>query len=104
MRVRCLWNTVRFRRRGQRLSGSARGRHRQTDRTLAGEAAPIYVAARCPRSSRGFLASHRQRARLRFGDLGYRKAGLRERLMTLYLTLDAFPEVPALLKRLKQAG
>jgi 2-haloacid dehalogenase len=29
---------------------------------------------------------------------------LRERLMTLYLTLDAFPEVPAVLTRLKAAG
>jgi 2-haloacid dehalogenase len=36
--------------------------------------------------------------------LGIEKPGLRERLMTLYLTLDAFPEVPAVLKRLKQAG
>ena len=30
--------------------------------------------------------------------------GLRERLMDLYLTLDAFPEVPAVLRRLKDAG
>src|SRR5258706_3802273 len=29
---------------------------------------------------------------------------LRERLMALYLTLDAFPEVPAVLARLKAAG
>ena len=29
---------------------------------------------------------------------------LRERLMTLYLTLEAFPEVPAVLTRLKAAG
>jgi len=36
--------------------------------------------------------------------LGIEKPDLRERLMTLYLTLDAFPEVPAVLKRLKQAG
>jgi 2-haloacid dehalogenase len=36
--------------------------------------------------------------------LGIDKPGLRERLMTLYLTLEAFPEVPAVLKRLKQAG
>jgi len=36
--------------------------------------------------------------------LGIDKPGLRERLMTLYLTLDAFPEVPAVLKRLKLAG
>src|SRR5713226_8439088 len=32
------------------------------------------------------------------------KPGLRERLMTLYLTLDAFPEVPDVLRRLKAAG
>jgi 2-haloacid dehalogenase len=32
------------------------------------------------------------------------KPGLRERLMNLYLTLDAFPEVPDVLKRLKAAG
>jgi 2-haloacid dehalogenase len=32
------------------------------------------------------------------------KPGLRERLMNLYLTLDAFPEVPDMLKRLKAAG
>jgi 2-haloacid dehalogenase len=31
-------------------------------------------------------------------------AALRPRLMELYLTLDAFPEVPAVLKRLKEAG
>ena len=31
-------------------------------------------------------------------------AALRERLMNLYLALDAFPEVPAMLKRLKAAG
>lgn len=30
--------------------------------------------------------------------------GLRDRLMSLYLTLDAFPEVPATLARLKAAG
>lgn len=32
------------------------------------------------------------------------RPGLRERLMTLYLTLDAFPEVPEVLRRLKAAG
>src|SRR5260370_231161 len=32
------------------------------------------------------------------------KAGLRDRLMKLYLTLDAFPEVPDVLRRLKNAG
>jgi 2-haloacid dehalogenase len=32
------------------------------------------------------------------------KPGLRDRLMNLYLTLDAFPEVPDVLKRLKTAG
>src|SRR5215469_4201920 len=31
-------------------------------------------------------------------------AALRERLMTLYLELDAFAEVPAVLARLKDAG
>ena len=36
--------------------------------------------------------------------LGIEKPGLRERLMTLYLTLDAFPEVPTVLMRHKQAG
>ncbi|MEO9161909.1 MAG: haloacid dehalogenase type II [Casimicrobiaceae bacterium] len=36
--------------------------------------------------------------------LGIEKAGLRERLMQLYLTLDAFPEVPDVLRRLKTAG
>jgi 2-haloacid dehalogenase len=30
--------------------------------------------------------------------------GLRDRLMNLYLTLDAFPEVPDVLERLKRAG
>jgi 2-haloacid dehalogenase len=33
-----------------------------------------------------------------------RSPGLRERLMGLYRTLDAFPEVPETLRRLKQAG
>jgi len=32
------------------------------------------------------------------------KPGLRDRLMTLYLTLDAFPEVPNVLRQLKSAG
>src|SRR2546428_4835328 len=36
--------------------------------------------------------------------LGIDKPGLRERLMNLYLTLDAFPEVPDVLERLKRAG
>jgi 2-haloacid dehalogenase len=36
--------------------------------------------------------------------LAIEKSGLRDRLMNLYLTLDAFPEVPDVLKRLKQAG
>jgi 2-haloacid dehalogenase len=36
--------------------------------------------------------------------LGVNDAGLRDRLMNCYLTLDCFPEVPELLKRLKAAG
>src|SRR5579863_4176029 len=36
--------------------------------------------------------------------LGISGAGLRERLMNLYLTLEPFPEVPAVLQRLKRAG
>jgi 2-haloacid dehalogenase len=36
--------------------------------------------------------------------LGFADAALRERLMQLYLTLDAFPEVPETLRRLKAAG
>src|SRR5713101_288967 len=32
------------------------------------------------------------------------RSGLRERLLNLYLTLGAFPEVPEALARLKQAG
>lgn len=36
--------------------------------------------------------------------LGLTDAVLRSRLMNLYLTLDAFPEVPDMLKRLKAAG
>jgi 2-haloacid dehalogenase len=36
--------------------------------------------------------------------LGLSDAALRSRLMNLYLTLDAFPEVPDMLKRLKAAG
>jgi len=36
--------------------------------------------------------------------LQLRKAGLRERLMQLYLTLDAFPEVAPVLRALKAAG
>lgn len=36
--------------------------------------------------------------------LGLEQQGLRDRLMTLYLTLDTFPEVPAVLQRLKEAG
>src|SRR5258708_36219912 len=35
--------------------------------------------------------------------LALEKPGLRDRLMNLYLTLDAFPEVPDVLTRLKQA-
>src|SRR5260370_13109326 len=36
--------------------------------------------------------------------LGIDKPGLRDRLMTLYLTLEAFPEVTDMLKQLKHAG
>ncbi|MFD1626624.1 haloacid dehalogenase type II [Azospirillum griseum] len=36
--------------------------------------------------------------------MGIDDADLRDRLMGLYRTLDAFPEVPALLRRLKAAG
>lgn len=36
--------------------------------------------------------------------LGAHRPGLRDRLMTLYLTLGTFPEVPEVLKRLKSAG
>jgi 2-haloacid dehalogenase len=36
--------------------------------------------------------------------LGLGEAALRDRLMNLYLTLDAFPEVPSVLARLKEAG
>ena len=36
--------------------------------------------------------------------LGIADGALRDRLMKLYLELDAFPEVPAMLKRLKAAG
>jgi 2-haloacid dehalogenase len=36
--------------------------------------------------------------------LAIEKVGLRDRLMNLYLALDAFPEVPDMLRRLKQAG
>lgn len=36
--------------------------------------------------------------------LDLRDLGLRDRLMKLYLTLDAFPEVPQVLHRLKRAG
>src|SRR6516164_8479002 len=36
--------------------------------------------------------------------LAIEQPGLRDRLMSLYLTLDAFPEVPDVLSRLKQAG
>jgi 2-haloacid dehalogenase len=38
------------------------------------------------------------------GTLGIDNAALRERLMSLYLELDVFPEVPLVLRRLKQAG
>jgi 2-haloacid dehalogenase len=36
--------------------------------------------------------------------LGIGEAGLRERLMSLYRTLDCFPEVPQVLHQLKEAG
>lgn len=36
--------------------------------------------------------------------LGLTTPGLRDRLMSLYLTLDTFPEVPDVLARLKRAG
>ena len=36
--------------------------------------------------------------------LDLERPGLRDRLMNLYLTLDAFPEVPDVLRRLKSAG
>ncbi len=36
--------------------------------------------------------------------LGIDRPGLRDRLMALYLALETFPEVPAMLRQLKQAG
>jgi 2-haloacid dehalogenase len=36
--------------------------------------------------------------------LGLERPGLRDKLMQLYLTLNAFPEVPSVLERLKRAG
>jgi 2-haloacid dehalogenase len=36
--------------------------------------------------------------------LGIDRPGLRDRLMALYLALETFPEVPAMLRRLKAAG
>jgi 2-haloacid dehalogenase len=36
--------------------------------------------------------------------LGLRDRSLRDRLMSLYMTLEAFPEVPDMLRRLKAAG
>ncbi|HXW27071.1 MAG TPA: haloacid dehalogenase type II, partial [Xanthobacteraceae bacterium] len=36
--------------------------------------------------------------------LGIDRPGLRDRLMTLYLALETFPEVPDTLRRLRQAG
>lgn len=36
--------------------------------------------------------------------LGLDRGGLHDKLMQLYLTLDAFPEVPSVLERLKRAG
>jgi 2-haloacid dehalogenase len=36
--------------------------------------------------------------------LGIERPELREKLMTLYLTLETFPEVPDVLRRLKQGG
>jgi 2-haloacid dehalogenase len=36
--------------------------------------------------------------------LGFDRPGLRDRLMALYLTLDAYPEVASTLERLKRAG
>ena len=38
------------------------------------------------------------------GTLGLERPSLRERLMELYLTLDAFPEVPNVLRQLQLAG
>ncbi|HYM32426.1 MAG TPA: haloacid dehalogenase type II [Candidatus Cybelea sp.] len=37
-------------------------------------------------------------------SLGLSNAGLRQRLMDLYLRLEAYPEVPAVLRRLKASG
>jgi 2-haloacid dehalogenase len=39
-----------------------------------------------------------------FETLAIEKSGLRDRLMNLYLTLEPFPEVPEVLRRLKTAG
>jgi len=62
------------------------------------------VAEGAARPARGLLASDRRGAGFALETLQITRTGLRERLLNLYLTLDAFPEVRDTLARLKQAG
>ncbi len=75
-----------LRRRARRRGPTPRG-------AVARQAAAIHVAARAAGPPRRFLAGDRRRARFRARDARPLRAGLRERLMQLYLTLDAYPEV-----------
>lgn len=62
--------------------------------TLAGQAAAIYVVAGRPRPTRRFLQVTGDALDFALETLDLDKPDLRERLMTLYLTLDAFRKYP----------
>jgi len=62
------------------------------------------VASRGPAATRRLLAVTGDALDFALETIGLKKPGLRDRLMSLYLTLDPFPEVPNVLRKLKAAG
>jgi len=64
----------------------------------------LFDFAAAPKGCRDVLGVTGDALDFALQTLAIEQPGLRDRLMNLYLTLDAFPEVPDVLRRLKQAG
>src|SRR5664279_1490838 len=86
------------------MQGSPARARDAAHRAVARQAIAIHLVARAFRPPRRLLASYRRRPRLRARNDRHRDAGAARAADGLYLTLDAFPEVPEVLHRLKAAG